>query len=207
MKIKTVGTRMLAVSMLLSAAPNVMAEDYDACKGAFTFVESTATYEDFDFWLGEWQVFDTNSGEMRGYDVIEMVHDGCTLHQEWRQMDNAFSSSTSPVRLRGSSLTGIDAKGEWRQLWTDNSGSNLLMSGGLDDEGTMVLTSEWISFTNKEGQDVSFRNILSWKPMEDGSVHNWGEQQTGGENGPKTVFYDITYRRNDKKGAIFTMQK
>lgn len=207
MIIKTLGAGALTVSMLLGASATAIAEDYDACKGAFTFVESTATYEDFDFWLGEWQVFDTNSGELRGYDVIEMVHDGCTLHQEWRQMDNAFSLKASPVRLRGSSLTGIDAKGEWRQLWTDNSGSNMLMSGGLDDEGTMVLTSEWISFTNSEGKDVSFRNILSWKPMEDGSVHNWGEQQTGGDNGPKTVFYDIMYRRNNKTGAAFTMKK
>lgn len=197
----------LIISTVFISGMSSAAEDYDACKGEFTFTKTGATYEDFDFWLGEWQVFDTDTGQLRGYDVIEMVHDGCTLHQEWRQMDDSFSPKTSPTRLRGSSLTGIAANGKWRQLWTDNSGSNLLLTGGLDEGGVMALTSDWIYFKNQEGEDVQVRNILYWKPLEDGSVHNWGEQQRDSADGPKTKFYDIIYRNNSKGGLTFSKKE
>ncbi len=184
---------------------SVADEPFDACKGAFTFVESGATYEDFDFWLGEWQVVATESGELRGYDKIQMIHDGCVLKQEWHQMDDLFSLQVSPNRLRGTSLTGIDAKGRWRQLWTDNSGTNMILTGGVED-GVMVLRSEWISVPTQDGSTVDVRNLWYWHPQEDGTIHNWGEQQRDSETGPKQKYFDITYHRAVKGGPAFNLR-
>ncbi len=181
-------------------------ETYDACVGKFTFVESGATYEDFDFWVGEWQVVATESGDLRGYDKIEMIHSGCVLKQEWHQMDDLFSSAEAPVRIRGTSLTGIDAKGRWRQLWTDNSGSNILLTGGMDEKGVMTLKSDWIEVTTQTGEKVRVRNIWHWAPQDDGTIHNWGEQQRDSETGPTTKYYDITYHRSVKGGLAFGLR-
>ncbi len=178
---------------------------YDACTGEYTFVKSAATYEDFDFWPGEWQVIATESGELRGYDKIKVIHDGCVLFQEWHQMDDLFALNGSPNRLRGTSLTSIDATGHWRQLWTDNSGSNLLLTGGLEGD-TMILRSEWIEVPTQAGGTVKVRNLWYWQPQEDGSIHNWGEQQRDSEEGPRTKYFDITYRRAVIGGPAFGLR-
>lgn len=190
----------LSTNAMASGAP------YDACKGKFTFVESSTKYEDFDFWVGEWQVVTTEGGELRGYDKIKMIHNGCVMLQEWHQMDDLFSSPDAPVRLRGTSLTGVDAAGQWRQLWTDNSGSNMLLTGGLDEKGVMTLRSEWIEVPTKDGKTVKVRNLWYWDPQEDGTIHNWGEQQSESETGPKAKYFDITYHRAVIGGPAFSLR-
>ncbi|WP_262694522.1 hypothetical protein [Kordiimonas aquimaris] len=182
-------------------------EEYDGCKGQFTFVDSDATYEDFDFWLGDWQVVATESGELRSVDDVKMTLDGCVIEQHWTQMDDLFSAQGSPNRLRGTSLTGIDATGKWRQVWTDTSGSNFVLTGGLDEDGVMVLTSEWITAKDQAGNPVDFRNIWHWKPMPDGTIHNWGFLQRDSEDGKKTKYFDITYHRSVKGGSSFVLKK
>lgn len=203
---KTVFWAAVAALPLVAGAATQAEEPYDACTGPFTFVESEATYEDFDFWPGEWQVIATESGELRGYDKIRVIHDGCVLKQEWHQMDDLFSLNGSPNRLRGTSLTGIDAKGRWRQLWTDNSGTNMVLTGGLDENGVMILRSEWIEVPTQNGGKVKVRNLWYWDPQDDGSIHNWGEQQRDSETGPRTKYFDITYRRAVKGGPAFGLR-
>lgn len=200
---KNILVAMLLTSPLVSMASLAAEQPYDACVGQFTSTETKATYEDFDFWIGEWQVVATETGELRGYDKIKMIHNGCVLQQEWHQMDDVFSNPNAPVRLRGTSLTGIDAQGRWRQLWTDNFGSNILLTGGLDNDGTMTLTSEWTEVPTQTGARVKIRNIWHWALQDDGSIHNWGERQRGSETGPKTKYYDITYHRSVIGGRVF----
>lgn len=195
----------VAASLAIGSPAGAAEEPFDACQGAFTFVESDASYEDFDFWLGEWQVVATETGELRGYDKIRMIHDGCVLKQEWHQMDDLFSLNASPNRLRGTSLTGIDAKGRWRQLWTDNTGTNMILTGGMED-GVMVLRSEWITVPTQSGNTVNVRNLWYWHPQDDGTIHNWGEQQRDSETGPKQKYFDITYRRAVKGGPKFNLR-
>ena len=202
---KILVTLALAPVMFSFGAANAK-EPYDACTGNFTFVETETTYEDFDFWPGEWQVVDSKSGELRGYDKIKMVHDGCVMLQEWHQMDDLFTAPDAPVRLRGMSLTSIDATGHWRQLWTDNSGSNILLTGGLDENGVMTLKSEWIEVPTQAGTKVKVRNLWYWDPQEDGTIHNWGEQQRDSETGPKSKYFDITYHRSVKGGPAFGLR-
>jgi hypothetical protein len=203
---KTYLVPLAVVPSLFLTAAAASEEPYDACVGKFTFVESKATYEDFDFWTGEWQVVTTEGGELRSYDKIKMIHNGCVMLQEWHQMDDLFSNPEAPVRLRGTSLTGIDASGKWRQLWTDNSGSNMLLTGGLDENGVMTLKSEWIEVPTQNGAKVKVRNLWYWDPQEDGTIHNWGEQQRDSETGPKSKYFDITYHRAVKGGPAFNMR-
>lgn len=193
----------------LCATSGVMAHDanYDACKGAFTFVDSNATYEDFDFWVGDWQIVDTETGMLRGFDRVEMTLDGCVIKQQWTSMDDIFAASGGKNRLRGMSLTGIDATGHWRQMWTDTSGTNYVLTGGLDESGAMVLTSNWITVKDQQGKPVQIRNIWHWLPKSDGTIHNWGFIQRDNDEGQKNKFFDITYHRSEKGGPSFVLKQ
>ncbi len=171
------------------------------CQGGVWWADSDADYADFDFWVGEWQVFDRESGLLMGLDVIEKLFGGCALHQQWRQLNDRYAVPGMPRRLRGTSHTSLGADGRWHQVWVDNNGSWLPTSGGLDASGTMVLETEWQEFRNRQGQLVRLRHRWQWRPQPDGTIHNWGDIGTPDGDGVKWQrYFDIVYRRNERGG-------
>ncbi|WDI31801.1 hypothetical protein PUV54_01195 [Hyphococcus flavus] len=194
-----------ALSLVMTANPVMAQTDGDfthPCRGTPSWAQTDAQFSDFDFWVGEWHVYDTKSGELRGFDDIEKVLEGCVIKQHWRQMDDLFSAQGLPWRLQGNSLTGMGADGVWRQTWTDNHGAFMVLEGGLNDKGHMVLTSEWLTFPAQNGQLQTVRYIWNWDAADDGlTIHNWGYVQAGDENGEMRPYFDITYRKSVKGSA------
>lgn len=171
------------------------------CQGKVWWAESDAAYSDFDFWVGEWQVYERATDVLMGFDQITKAFNGCALSQHWRQMHDRYAAPGSTLRLQGGSHTALGADGRWHQTWIGNDGSNIPLSGGLNKDGVMVLESDWIEFTNRQGQAVKYRNRWHWAPQEDGSIHNWGQAQSGNPDKPEWVtVYDIVYRRNSTGG-------
>lgn len=177
------------------------------------WVETATRFDDFDFWVGSWQVYDTESDELVGLDRVEKVFEGCSLRQHWQQLDDRFALPDSPWRLEGGSFTAIGADGRWYQTWLDNSGSFLPLAGGLDAEGVMVLESEWLSYRSRAGEAVQMRFRLHWAPREDGTIHNWGlvAQSTPSEGEPQEIpwkkYFDIVYRRNVPHGPAARLEE
>lgn len=126
---------------------------------------ATAEFRQFDFWLGAWTV--TNpSGQVVGSNVITLEHDGCVLHEHW----------TGAKGGTGSSLNLYDAATKrWHQTWVDNSGTLLLLDGGLVD-GRMVLSGPG---KGPKGEPVT--NRISWEKLGDGRVRQtWAVSSDGG---------------------------
>lgn len=132
-------------------------------------------YAQLDFWLGEWNVFDTaDPTGMRGVSRIEKVYFGCALREEWSPF----------TMLTGGSFTAWDRQaGIWRQAWVDSMGGWAEMTGKLQD-GRMVLTGP-------RGSGLS-RMILSPEPG--GTVRQVVETSADGGRTWKP-WYDFTYRR------------
>ena len=82
------------------------------CEGKVWWADSTAGREDFDFWVGEWQVFDRESGLLVGFDDVEKVFGGCAVRQHWRHMNDAYTLPGAPWRMQGGSHTTL--VGEWK---------------------------------------------------------------------------------------------
>ena len=112
------------------------------------------TYRQFDFWLGEWDVFNPQE-QQAGTNTIELAENGCLLIENW----------TSGQGGTGKSINYYDPMDKkWKQVWVSASGTVGHFSGGLKD-GAMHLEGTWI---NPNGTSYPLRG--SWTPLEDGRV-------------------------------------
>ncbi len=109
---------------LQSAAQLTRAFPGTACSGP--------RYREFDFWVGEWNVFGTND-VFFGTNAVTSELDGCLVQEHW----------ISSAGTRGRSLNTFDAEtGMWHQDWASQgtgASARLRTSGGLEG-GEMVLT-------------------------------------------------------------------
>jgi len=46
-----------------------------------------AAYRRLDFWLGDWEVFDSKDGSKSGTNKIEKIVEGCAIVENWRNPD------------------------------------------------------------------------------------------------------------------------
>ena len=180
------------------AAP-LHAEESDAaqtaCSGQVWWADSEATFSDFDFWIGKWQVFDRESGLMVGVDQVRRELAGCIVVQHWTHMNDLYTPPGSPRRMEGYSHTSLGADGMWHQTWIDNGGSRLPLTGKLDEKGVMTMQTPWIEFTTRDGKEVSTMHRWHWAPQDDGTIHNTGYTRRG-KDGDWVKYFDIVYRRN-----------
>ena len=111
-------------------------------------------YREFDFWLGDWQVY-TPDGKLAGRNIITADYNNCVIKERY----------TSVSGYQGESLGIYDITRKlWHQTWVDNTGLLLQLEGNLQGN-VMVLTG---SDFDKEGNYLEER--ITWTPNEDGSV-------------------------------------
>lgn len=147
------------------------------CSGAGAAPCEAAAHRQFDFWLGDWQVH-TPAGKLAGTNKIERGYGGCVLHERY----------VTGGRYRGESLNIYDAaRQRWHQTWVDNTGTLLLLEGGLRD-GKMVLEGPGI-----DAEARALRHRISWTPNPDGSVRQHWETSTA--DGPWKTVFDGLYTR------------
>lgn len=135
-------------------------------------VSDDPAFRQFDFWVGDWQVHKAD-GTLAGHNRIERGHDGCVLHEHY----------TTGRGFSGESLNIYDStRMVWHQTWVDNSGTLLLLEGGLVD-GNMVL----------QGELAGARQRITWTPNADGSVRqHW---QAADAIGEWSTVFDGLYTR------------
>lgn len=111
--------------------------------------------QQFDFWTGDWNVYDTLENKI-GENTIEKLVSDCVLSENWRGESGGTGRSYSYFSASDST---------WNQVWIDGRGSNLVLKGELK-EGSMILQSELLP-----GQRIDwYRNRISWIPNPDGTV-------------------------------------
>ncbi|WP_284125666.1 hypothetical protein [Parerythrobacter aestuarii] len=135
----------------------------------------------FDFWVGEWDVYPNGQDIKVADSRIEKKHGGCAIIENWM-----------PLRARGgTSLNHVDPEtGIWHQKWIGSSPGAVEFSGGLAD-GKMVLTGNWPSATAPH-QLIR----MTYSLQKDGSVRQFGEAST--DHGLSwQVSFDFIYRPKD----------
>lgn len=137
-------------------------------------------YQQFDFWEGDWKVYDTK-GSLIGTNNIVKMQQNCVMQENW-------VSTTS--NNRGTSYNYYNkADDTWNQLWVDNSGFVLELKGRFK-EGKMVLDSQL-----QRSPKGNYYNRLYWQKQEDGSVLQVWERLDENKKLITEVFRGI-YKKN-----------
>ena len=139
-------------------------------------------YRQFDFWVGDWNTYGPK-GQLVGTNNIVLMQDNCVIQENWRSEGFPYT---------GTSYNFYDAESKkWNQVWVDNQGGHLKLSGGFKG-GSMILMSA--AQEDEEGT-VTF-NRITWTPNEDGSVRQFWELVT--RNEPETkVLFDGLYKKKE----------
>lgn len=138
----------MMLSVAISTFALIQPAPPPACEGA--------PYDDFDFWVGSWDVYDTN-GKLAGRNVISEEEGGCLLIERWTKTGGGTGQSYNYYDLETES---------WRQIWVSR-GITINYEGGLDDEGQMILKGN-IAYRQQPGIATPFKG--KWTPNDDGSV-------------------------------------
>lgn len=148
--------------------------------------EDDQRFHQFDFWIGEWTVTNNANGNFAGENSIQPAQYGCVLIERWH----------GRTGTTGQSINFYDPLAdEWRQVWIAN-GYSIDYTGGLDEEGSMVLVGEIHYY--RQDQSVPFRG--RWTPNEDGSVRQFFEQYDA-ETDAWQVWFDGHYVRREEGDA------
>ena len=119
-----------------------------------------AHHSDFDFWVGEWNVFIAD-GRQVGGNVITKIESDCLLVEKW-------------LSVRGNTGTSINyfdpMAQQWVQVWMSADRTLIDIRGGMKD-GSMRLEGTIVDSANPGG--ASFRG--TWTLLEDGRVRQFFE--------------------------------
>jgi len=114
-------------------------------------------YRQFDFWLGDWDVFESGSGTSTAHVRVDGILGSCVLHEH-------YEDNTGTV---GESFTTYDVGRKlWHQTWVTNRGRLLTIEGSAENS-TMTLSG---AYYRENGEEVRVRGI--WTPM-GGTVREW----------------------------------
>lgn len=132
----------------------------------------------FDFWAGDWDVFDTN-GTRVGSSHEELSLDGCLLIENWQSALGGTGKSFN---------TYNPGTHQWQQFWIDSNGTVTIFAGEFRD-GAMRFTG-----TNNSPRTAPSPERLTFTPLPDGRVRQMGEVSADG-GATWSVGYDFYYVR------------
>lgn len=169
--------QLLTIAVVLITFTAIQAQDSAACPCC------TEKHRQFDFWLGNWEVFGPK-GKLLGTNDIYLLHDSCVIQENWKSATGNFT---------GTSYNYYNSdNGEWRQTWVDNQGGSLELKGQWNDSSMVMFTRP---IMDSEGKQVV--NRITWTPDEDGSVRQlWDSSSDYGNTWQ--VLFDGIYRKKEE---------
>lgn len=172
-----ISTTLLALIIATSSVAQETTSD--AQTPAKPLCETAEHFNDFDFWVGEWNVYSNDEARtFQGSNSITKHHKNCLIMEQWTSADGST----------GSSMNYYDAvEDHWRQLWVAG-GYSIDYTGALDADGAMVLVGKINYYSS--GKSPAFRG--RWSLNADGSVRQFFEQHVPGED-KWTVWFDGLY--------------
>jgi len=143
-------------------------------------------YHQFDFWLGDWDVYD-QADTIVGYNQVIRLQGGCVVQENWR----------SKGAYTGTSYNFYDqATNAWNQVWIDNQGTHLFLEGQYSS-GQMIMQS--VLKLSDDG--TSYFDRITWFNNEDGTVRQLWEM-IGLDGSVLNILFDGLYRKKKQDGPV-----
>jgi hypothetical protein len=136
-------------------------------------------YRQFDFWVGEWNVFNP-AGTQVGKSRIDRIVGDCIILENW----------TSGAGSDGKSFNKWNPQlKRWEQFWASEAGETTFFYGKLEGKNMVYKTD---AFPQSDGSKQERR--LTFFDLGPDEVRQFSEISTDGGKTYKTE-YDFTYRR------------
>lgn len=142
---------------------------------------SDTLYRQFDFWIGEWEVFGLN-GKRAGDSRVELILDSCIILENWTSAQAGYAGK--------SFNTYNSTSRQWQQTWVDNRGGSTEYLEGRRIGNKMVFLTKPFPIA----KDSMAIRRLSFYYLSANEVRQHGEiSKDGGVSW--TTEYDLNYRR------------
>ena len=142
---------------------------------------SSEAHRQFDFWVGEWDVYDTKGDTIVGYNHIKSILGDCVIEENW----------TGGSGFQGKSFNTYNpVDSTWNQVWVDQSGATLHFSGKFADN-VMALKGE------KQGPKgkALFTLDFTYDEKENTVRQVWNMSQD--EGATWKLLFDGTYKKRE----------
>jgi len=171
-------TRLFAVLLLSSLCAEAAGEPRTSSKCA------TAEHRRLDFWIGDWDAYDTGGSEKPGARVrVEVILGGCVLREVYEGTDG----------LVGESFTIYDSSRKlWHQTWVTNRGELLQIEGRFRGNSLTLQGSR----LSPNGREEIVRGVWT---SQDGGVREIAHTSADG-GATWRPWFDILFRPH--KGAL-----
>jgi hypothetical protein len=137
-------------------------------------------YRQFDFWIGDWEVFGAKG--KAGDSKIERLLDSCVILENWTSARQGYSGKSFNTYNRSTR--------QWQQTWVDNSGGSTEYLRGWPEKDKMIFYAD--KNTGQGGKN--FLRRLTFHKLSDDKVRQHGERSD--DDGKSwTTEYDLEYRR------------
>ncbi len=159
------------------------------CKSTFAQkpCEKDPIYNQFDFWVGEWEVYDLK-GNVAGHSKITKILDNCVVLEEWTS-----ASAQQGLVFSGKSYNSYNAASkQWQQNWVDNTGGTTEYLTGYFENSAMHFKSRPFSLNGK----IAVRKLTFYK-LDINKVRQHGEVSYDDEKS-WTTEYDLEYRNKQQ---------
>ena len=163
--------------------------DLDAIRSTDKFTEifnmiktcdNTPEFHQFDFWVGEWDVYNTQNQKV-GDSKIEKILKNCIILENW------YGAAGG----EGKSFNHYEAdKKKWFQYWIDQNSSVTNYEGEYDPAQKAI-----VFYSYDHAKDTKpYIGRLTFFDLDENTVRQFSQRST---DGGKTwsVVYDFTYRR------------
>ena len=171
-------TTILASAILLQSATQAPPPPQD--ENAIIAGCSSPSHAAFDFWVGEWDVYQAGSDAKIADSRIVRTHGGCAVIESWMPLNGQSGTS-----LNHFDMTTM----KWHQKWVGTGPHAVEFTGGMTEQG-LVLVGLWRDILGP-GRNAEVR--MTYSLNEDGSVRQFGEASSDYGLSWQTSF-DLIYR-------------
>ena len=142
-------------------------------------------YRQFDFWIGEWDVYAKN-GKKAGDSRIDLILDSCIILENWK----SANVSQGDYYAGKSFNTYNSVSKQWQQTWVDNVGGSTEFLEGHFENNKMTFQTKPFQFS----KDTMAVRRLTFYNLDVNRVRQHGEISKDGGRTWSTE-YDLEYRR------------
>lgn len=143
--------------------------------------------EDFDFWVGSWELsWDSGNGVIgKGTNNIVKILDGKVIQENF-----AATDAGGMTGFKGTSISVFNPNSKtWRQAWADNQGGYFDFIGEIQGDRKIFKTKPLV----RDGKEIIMRMVF-YDISQDQLIWDWEHTEDGGQNW--TLQWRINYQRS-----------